>query len=483
MTPPDGRAGYDLVAIAHWLPARLDRDGWVWRDRAGSAARGLAAAVAAREGAWIGFSGTPGHPAPAMPFADLWLHPVPLGRRDLDDYYHGHCGATLRPLYHDCGEPAQFRRQWGDAYREINHRFALNAANLARRGATVWVHDYHLQLVPGYLRRVRPDLRIGFMLHVPFPSMERFWQQPIRTRMLQGLLGADLVAFQQPRSAANFLELAGEMTGLRRGEQILRADGRRVAVDTFPTSVDVAAIERLAADPAVRERARSLRQSLGNPRTVLLSTGALDHSDGVERRLEAFAQLLAEGRVDPADTVLVHVTACGEETLVPAAQRDRVDRQVAQINGLYSRVGHPVVHYVRHELDQAELVALYLAADVMLALPLRQGMTLAAKEFVAARLDHTGRLVLSEFTGAVADLPEAIVVNPYDSEAVRNAICRAVSECELPDRAMAVMRRRLHDRDAGRWAQGFLTALDAATAERALPPRDRRAAQPAQARS
>lgn len=308
--------------------------------------------------------------------------------------------------------------------------------------------------------------------------MERFWQQPMRTRMLHGLLGADLVGFQQVRSATNFLDLADEMTGLRRGERILRADGRRVTVGTFPLPADVTAIERLAADPAVRERARLLRESLGNPRTVLLSAGGLQHADGVERRLDAFAQLLAEGRLDPVDTVLLQVTACGEEDVASTAQRDRVDRQVGQINGMYSRVGHPVVHYVRHGVDQAELVALYTAADVMLALPLRQGMTLAAKEFIAARLNNTGRLVLSEFTGAVADLPEAIIANPYDIEAVKKGICRAVDGCELPDGATAAMRRRLRDRDAGRRADGFLAALDAAIAERALPSRDRRVARP-----
>jgi trehalose 6-phosphate synthase len=469
--------------MAHWLPAGIGDHGWGWRERAGSVARPLAAAVAARDGTWIGFSRTPGVPAHPAPFADLWLHPVALTQRDLDDYYHGHCAGTLNPLYHDCGEPPRFRQRWGEAYREINHRFAMNAAHLARRGATVWVHDYHLQLVPGYLRRVRPDLRIGFLLHVPFPPIERFWQQPMRTRMLHGLLGADLVGFQQVRSAANFLDLASEMTGLRRGEQILRADGRHVAVGAFPMSVDVAAIERLAADPGVRERARSLRESLGNPRTVLLSTGAVEHADGVERRLEAFAQLLAEGRLDPAETVLIHVTACGEEDFGPRSERDRIDRQVAQINGMHSRVGHPVVHYVRHGVDQDELVALYTAADVMLALPLRQGMTLAAKEFVAARLNDTGRLVLSEFTGAVADLPEAVVVNPHDIEAVKNGICRAVNECQLPEKAIAATRRRLRDHDAARSVDGFLAALDAATAERALPSRDRRPALPVQARA
>ena len=460
MSRPDAMARHELVVAANWLPVGERHGARGWRERAGSAAPALRTAVAAHDGAWIGCA-TTGDPTEDLSlFEDVWLHPIPLSQREVADFHDGHCGSTLAPLYHDCGEPPQFRAHWRAAYREVNHRFAAAAARLAEPEGVVWVHDYHLQLVPGYLRRLRPDVSIGFFLHSPFPSTDRFLRQPMRSQIMSGVLGADLVGFQHGRSAKSFMELARDLSGLRCGEDTIHVGGRQVVVGTFPTSVDAAQIGRLAVDPDVRARAGAIRATLGEPRVILLSVGALDHAEGVERRLEAYAQLLAEDRLNPLDTVLVHVAACGDDDRThDQRQRDRVDRQVAQINGTYSRVGHPVIHYLHHELDRSELVALYAAADILVATPLRHDMTLAAKEFVAAHADDTGRLVLSEFSGAVSDLPEALVVNPYDTEAVKDAILTAAGQCRTPSEAMHSMRCRLYRHDADQWAEGYLAAL------------------------
>lgn len=430
----------------------------------------MAAAVAARDGGWLGAVIGDTAPPP-LRFADIMLHPLAVADRDWHDYYHGHCARTLRPLYHDSGEPPVFVQQWRDTYRRINHLFAANVAQLARPGATVWVHDYHLQLVPGYLRRVRPDLRIGILLTVPFPPVERFLQQPMRDRILQGLLGADLVALPHARAKSNFLDVAGELSTWRRGERVVHSDGRQIDVAVIPMSVDSTAISRLAADPDTRSRAEDLRQTLGNPRAVLLSTGSAAHCDSVLDRLDIFADLLADGRLDPLHTVLVHIAACGDEHYDDADGRDRIDRRVAQINGTFSRLGHPVIHYIRHPVEPAELVALYLAADVMLALPLWHGTTLHAKEYVASRLDGTGQLLLSEFTGTAADLPEATIVNPRDNVAVKKAICRAVATPRAPDKNMIAMRQRLEDEDAARRIDDFLDRVAATRPSSAARPR------------
>ncbi len=459
MTPADP-TGYDMLCLAHWLPAEQNGGQRRWPQRAASAARPIARAVAARDGAWIGAVVTDSS-EPVTEYAGVMLHPLSVAERDWHDYYHGHCAHTLRPLYHDSGETPMFLQRWRDSFRQINHLFAANAAKLARPGATIWVHDYHLQLVPGYLRRVRPDLRIGMLMTVPFPPLERFLQQPMRSRILNGLLGADLVAFPHGRAMSNFLEVAAELTGWRRGEHVVHSDGRRVQPAVIALSVDTAEVGRLAADPATAERALDLRQTLGDPGTVLLSTGSAGPADGVLERLDIFAELLAEGRLDPLDTVLVHIAASGDERYDDADHRERIDRRVAQINGTFSRLGHPVIHYVRQPVDPAELVALYMAADVMLSLPLWHGTTLSAKEFVASRMDGTGRLLLSEFTGTVTDLPEATIVNPRDSEAVKGAICRAVAAPHEPDKNMIAMRQRLDDEDADQRIEEFLGRLSA----------------------
>ncbi len=200
-----------------------------------------------------------------------------------------------------------------------------------------------------------------------------------------------------------------------------------------------------------------MRAALGEPSLVLLSIGSPDPADGVGRRLDAYAQLLDEGRLDPRRTVLIHVAASGDEqNMDPLADHDRIDRQVGQINGAYARLGRPVVHYLRRELAPAELIAVYLAADVMIATPLHHGPVLAAKEFVATRTADTGRLVVSEFTGAATDLPEADVVNPHDIDAVKTTILLTASQARTTSPQMAAMRQRLELRDVHAWADTFL---------------------------
>jgi trehalose 6-phosphate synthase len=460
MNDRDTTAGYDLVVAANWLPVRDSASGW--RDTAGSAARPLRAAVAARGGAWIGCGIDADQEA--LLADDLWLHPLAVPGQLATNSYQGHCLSTLLPLYVDGGERPRFGPHWREAYRRVNYRMATAAATIAAPEAVVWIHDYHLQLMPGYLRHLRPDLRIGFFLHTPFPSVERFTQQPMREQVLAGLLGADLVGFQQERSLINFLDVTAELGPFRHDDRAVHVGERKVAVGVFPSSVDVAYIDRLASDVAVQLRAEAVRSTLGSPRLVLLSAGAPYAAEGVRQRLDAYADLLAEGRLDPGSTAMVHIAACGDEDLAgQPAERDLVERQVAQINGLYGRLGQPVVHYVRRPLDPTDLIALYVAADVMLATPLRQGMTLAAKEYVAARTDDTGRLVLSEFTGAAADLPEADIVNPHDAEALKTAILTAAANAHVASAQMHRMRQRLRRHDSAAWATSYLTALTTTT--------------------
>jgi trehalose 6-phosphate synthase len=455
---------YDLVVVANRLP--VDRSGEAdstgdWRPSPGGLVTALRPVVTGRRGAWVGWAGDSG-PAP-QPFTvdGMRLYPVALDADEVDHFYDGQSNATIWPLYHDAVEHPVFHREWREAYRTVNERFARAAADIAGPGAVVWVHDYQLQLVPGMLRAIRPDLRIGFFLHIPFPPVELFMRMPMRTEILHGLLGADLVGFQRPGGARNFLRLARRLLGLRPAGDRVGYEGRTVSARAFPISIDVGEIEALAADPEVRTRAKEIRSELGDPETVLLGVDRLDYTKGIEHRLLAFEELLAGGELSTPAPVLVQVATPSRERVAQyRALRERVSGMVGRINGDHGRVGQPAVHNLYQSLPRRDLVALYLAADVMVVTPLRDGMNLVAKEYVAARLADDGALVLSEFAGAAAELSQAYLVNPYDIEGLKECLLAAVrADRGEHARRMRAMRRYLRTHGVDRWADSFLTAL------------------------
>jgi trehalose 6-phosphate synthase len=453
MTDHDHVPGYDLVLAASSLP--IDFGPLRWRDRAGSIARVLRAAVADRGGTWIGCVTAPATCEAAL-LDRVWLDPVVLDGRDEDDFVYGHCASTLAPLYLDNGVAPRFDSRWRTAYRSVNERVADAIARSAAPGATVWIHDYHLQLVPGYARARRPDARIGFFLHSPFPPADRFNTQPLRDEIRASLLTADHIGFQDERSAANFADALG-MRGRRAPIGALRAGRPRVGV--FPVSVDADEIRRVATAPRVVRTSAALRASLGNPEAVLLSIGSPDQGEAGHRMIEAYAELLAERLIDPDDVTLIYVSVCADDPSHLRCDRQRLDRRIAQINGVHGRLGRPAIHYIHREQSFADLVALYRTADALLALPLRDGMSLAAKEFIAARVGDTGRLVLSEFSGAAQDLLEADIVNPNDIDQVKRAIVDATADCHRPTHAMRSMRQRVHRHDADAWSHRVLAAI------------------------
>lgn len=466
MTRSARRRTYGLVVAADQLPVDDQPGAPVrpqWRDSAGSALTGLHSVAAIRGSAWIGRAAI----APGPTLLDgIWLHPLSGGRPEADDLHTAYCADTLAPIYRDHPEPAEFRPEWTHGYCTVNRHVANAAARIAAPGGTVWVHDYHLQAVPGHLRHRRPDLRIGLMLHCPFPPAERFLQLPARTEILTGLLGADLVGLPDSRSVTNLLDLAGCVPGVTVRDDHIRTGGREVTVGAFPASVDITDIEWLASQPRVRARTEAIRSELNHPRSVLLSVGPPDPAEGVRQHLTACARLFAEGRLDPATTVIVHVSTAAADTPRYRRVRQQIDRQVAQINGEYAGVGRPVVHYVHNESHRHEMIALYRAADVMLATPLRAGTTLAAEEFLAARIGNTGRLVLSEFSGTASELTRAHIVNPHHPEALAAAIQHAVREAKHRSADVWAMRERIRARSASRRAQRFLSALRDRPAER-----------------
>jgi trehalose 6-phosphate synthase len=453
-----------LVVVANRLPVdetKSENGTREWRRSPGGLVTALRPVLAGYGTTWVGWAGGTG-PAPDLPVVDgVAMRGVPLSELEFEQYYEGFANATLWPLYHDAVEQPVFHRRWWESYQTVNRRFAAAAAAAAPHGAIVWVQDYHLQLVPALLRELRPDLRIGFFMHIPFPPPELFKQLPRRAELLRGLLGADLVGFQNSGGVHNFLRLAERLLGLRVRHQEIEFGGRVVRVGAFPISIDVAEFERIASSPEVRRRAEQVRADLGNPQRVMLGVDRLDYTKGIEHRLKAYRELLADGRVKVPDTVLVQVASPSRERIDQyRLLRDKVEREVGGMNGEYGRLGVPAVHYLNQSFDQVELAALYRAADVMVVTPLRDGMNLVAKEYVAARVDHGGSLVLSEFAGAASQLRQAYLVNPHDLDGMKDTLVRALDANPADAaRRMRAMRRNLRTNDVQAWARSYLAAL------------------------
>jgi trehalose 6-phosphate synthase len=453
----------DLVVVANRLPIRVTEHGGArsWSTSPGGLVSALEAVLREREGLWVGWAESAGGVALPESHEGISLKAVPIGADEYDDFYVGFANATLWPLYHDAIRSPTFDRRWWHAYVTVNRRYAEAAAEAAAPGATVWVHDYHLQLVPMMLRDLRADVRIGFFLHIPFPPQELFLQLPWRREILEGLLGADLVGFQVPGAATNFARLARRLVGATGTDAVLSHGGRSVRVGAFPISIDTAHFVQRATDPAVRKRARQIRSDLGDPEFVMLGVDRLDYTKGIDHRLKAVAELFAEGTLTTARHVVVQIAVPSrEEDAHYQHEREHLEQLVSEVNGQYGRVGHPAIHYLYQNVPSDELIALYLAADIMLVTPLRDGMNLVAKEYVACRVDTTGVLILSEFAGAARELRSAILVNPHDLEGVKAAIRHALNGDPSEARArMRRLRRVVGRRDVHAWARTFLSAL------------------------
>jgi trehalose 6-phosphate synthase len=419
---------------------------------------------------WVGWNQGRDEPHEPDTAGSVTRYPIMLTPQEVKDHYEGYANSTLWPLYHDVIEPPRFEPAWARANITVNERFAEMIEAVAAPGATVWIHDYHLQLLPAMLRRRRKDLRIGFFLHIPWPPIELFSRTPDRIALLRGLLGADLIGFQSRLAVDNFLNAVRHLLDLRPNGTTLRVGGRRVTAKNFPISVDTGAIERFASTDTVLDEAARLRNDLGRPRTVLLGVDRLDYTKGIEQRLRAYQELLDERRVARSTVTLIQLVTPSRETIAHyGSLRERVDRAVGSINARYGRVGSPVVHYAQREHSRNEIMALYRTADVMLVTPYRDGMNLVAKEYVASRSDNRGTMVLSEFAGAAAELPDAVIVNPYDLTALKDAIVTAIEMGgDEQTRRMAAMRQHLQEHDLSRWTSTFLAALRASEAAATL---------------
>jgi trehalose 6-phosphate synthase len=474
---------YSFVVVSNRLP--VDRviaaDGTAgWEHSPGGLVTALEPVMRSNGGAWVGWAGQPDLEFEPFESDGIEVFPVPLSPLEIQNYYEGFSNDTLWPLYHDVISPPSYHREWWETYLQVNQRFANVAAEITAKDGVVWVHDYQLQLVPRMLRELRPDLTIGFFNHIPFPPYGIYSQLPWRTQIVEGLLGADVIGFQRLADANNFARAVRRLKGYStRGTLIdvplvdpspgVRALGpvtkagetRTVFAKQFPISIDAASFEDLARSPEIQERARQIREDLGNPKTIMLGVDRLDYTKGITHRLQAYGELLAEGRLNVEDVTLVQVANPSRERVAAyMALRDDIELTVGRINGDFATISHTAISYHHHGYPREEMVALYLAADVMLVTALRDGMNLVAKEYVACRFDEDGVLILSEFAGASDELKRALLINPHDIDGLKETMLRAI---EMPKRdrvaRMRALRRRVLENDVAKWSSEFLQEL------------------------
>jgi len=466
-----------LLIVSNRLPvnARTTPAGVRTTASGGGLATGLRAWHEHSDALWIGWPGDlSGATAPQVQELERKLFerrivPVPLSRDQVDRYYHGFSNRVLWPTFHYLIDHLPSDDAGWDAYRGANETFADTVASVHRTGDMIWVHDYQLMLLPALLRERIPDARIGFFLHIPFPSSEVFRILPWRREILAGLLGADLVGFHTFAYMRHFMASLLHVSGLEADVDRVRTGNREVRIGVFPMGVDAGAFSRLAAEPHVIARAEAIRRDAGG-RRIVLGIDRLDYTKGIPRRLEAVESLIERNPALRDEMRYIQVAVPSRGDVDEYRQfRKHVEQRVGRINGTHGTVSSLPVHYIHRSVSVPDLAALYAAADVMLVTPLRDGMNLVAKEFVATRVDENGVLVLSEFAGAAAELNGAITVNPYDIVGVAEGIHRALSMPVEERRVrMRNLRRGVMVNDVHAWAAGFLKQLEEIRPDRSI---------------
>ena len=471
-----------LVVVSNREPYQHTRarDGSIqWSPTTGGVAVALDALMRDRGGVWIAHGSgdadrdvvdgrdrvvvPPDHPGYTL--RRLWLT-----QEEAKQYYEGFANEGLWPLCHEAHVRPIFRKPDWEQYQQVNDRFAdVIEAELPDLSAPVFIQDYHLALVGARLRRRQPGVKTAIFWHIPWPSPDRLRICPWRRELLAGLLGNDLIAFQLERDRRNFLTAAREI-GLEVTRNTVRMGNRIVAVKAVPIGIDYDRIQRITHDPALRAEQARLRQELGLD-TPLIGIGVdrLDYTKGVLERLDAL-ELLLERRSDVRDRLTFVQIGVPSRTSLPSYVDvvEAIDRKVADINARHG--SGRTIRYRKSSFRIKRLVALYRLANFCIVSSLHDGMNLVAKEFVAAREDEDGVLVLSEMAGAAQQLHDALLINPYDVEGFTAAIEQAI---DMPlverRRRMRAMRRIVAGRDIFGWASDILEGLEQLN-PRALPP-------------
>jgi trehalose 6-phosphate synthase/phosphatase len=457
-----GRPGQQrLVIVSNRLPITLvkQNERVIARRSSGGLVSALEPVLEQRGGVWVGWPGVQLATADEMPDAgtSYRIVPVPLGRDEVRGFYHGFANGTLWPLFHGFPTRAHFERAGWDAYGLANQHFAAAAAAVAEGGNVVWVHDYQLMLTPASVRERLPQTRLAFFLHIPFPPFDIFRLLPWDRELLRGLLACDLIGFHSQGYVRNFFDCVERLLGVRvdRDAQLVEHGGRIVRVGAFPLGIDFGAWE---------SRARAAPPTDLPPPHVVLGVDRLDYTKGIPERLRAFERLLELHPEHRERVVLLQLAIPSRSEVAEYRRLKReIDELVGRINGRFGTPQWAPIHYLHRGTSPEHLVALYRDAHVALVTPLRDGMNLVAKEYVACQVSDPGVLVLSRFAGASETMREALLVNPYNVDATAASLHRALTMEESERRSrMAALRWRERRSNVHAWVNDFLAATASA---------------------
>ncbi|MCA9002478.1 MAG: trehalose-6-phosphate synthase, partial [Planctomycetes bacterium] len=432
----------------------------------GGLATGLSGPHRESQGRWIGWPGTQSSDGTLAPQVRELLDGrgmtgIPLTEEEYDRYYMQVANRSLWPLFHYFTDRVHFQPGDWEIYERVNRRFAEATAAEAKPGDRVFIQDFHLMLVPAMLRALRPDLTIGFFLHIPFPSSEILRIFPKRRQILEGLLGADVIGFHTLDYTRHFRSSVRRVLGLETSAHGVEFGGREVRLMAQPLGIDAPAWQVPSTEPAIAAELLKLTEAAAG-RRIILGVERLDYTKGIPERLQAFQRLL-ERRPEWVEKVMMIQIAVPSRIAAEeyAGLSDQAHLLAGEINSRFGRPGLQPLHYQFRGVPKETLIALYRMADVALVTPLRDGLNLVAKEFVAARTADDGVLVLSEFAGAAQELGEALHVNPFDPDSIEEAMERGL-EMGAAEQAqhMAPMRERVQTQDVHAWTAACLGALN-----------------------
>ncbi len=461
-----------LIIVSNRLPVNIQKtsDGLDFQPSVGGLATGIKSYCENNESLWIGWPGIPSEELNQKEMAevrtklkDLNCVPVFLKQQQINEYYYGFCNKTIWPLFHYFTLYSQFNNQLWKVYKEVNEIYNRVVNRVARADDTIWVHDYQLLLLPNLLRQKHRRSKIGFFLHIPFPSFELIRLLPWRNEILEGILGADMVGFHEYDYVRHFLSSVHRITGYEHTLSDIAVDNRLVRVDAFPMGIEFDKFAHASEKEEVQGHMKDFRKQLGDKK-IIISIDRLDYTKGILTRLRAYESFLKKYPEYQGKVSMV-VVAVPSRTKVASYQelKEDIERLVGRINGEYTRIGWTPISYLYRSLPFPELVALYNLADVALITPLRDGMNLIAKEYVATQIDRDdpGMLILSEMAGAANELAEAIRINPHNNEQIVDSIKDALDmEEDDKKRRIRLMKTRIQRYTVKRWAEDFMSSLD-----------------------
>lgn len=456
-----------IIIVSNRLPIKIIEEavGYSLQPSEGGLATGLASVHARGENLWIGWPGVVLDDQKQKDYFTSTLQkrrlvPIFLDDEEIKGFYEGFSNEVLWPVFHYMPNYAVYDLHNWQTYVKVNERFCELVMEHAGPEDTIWIHDYQLLLLPGLLRNALPDASVGFFQHIPFPSQELFRLVPWRTELLEGMLGADLLGFHTFDDVRHFISSATRLTATNSNANQLEVDGRTVVAEPFPMGIDSNRFADLASDRQVQHRVAELKSNFKGQK-IILSIDRLDYSKGILQRLEAFGLFLSENPIFNKRVTLYMVVVPSRD-MVPQYRelKDQVDRLVGNINAEYGTYDWYPVAYFYHGYPAGEIAALYNVADICLVTPMRDGMNLVSKEYVASRNDETGVLILSEMAGAANELIDALIVNPNDIHDIRDALLfglnMPISEMK---RRMKAMRTIVFKFSVRHWATLFMNRL------------------------